>query len=129
MRNLRHALLSSRTCLRLLMLVALLGVLSTQTLLSSAATSPLTITIVNNSAWEIHSLYLSPANNDDWGVDQLDGASISPRATRTLNVSWDQSTVKLVAEDKDGCFMYQTVEASGNPDWTIASGATRNCGN
>jgi hypothetical protein len=129
MRNLRHALLSSRTRLRFLMLVAVFGVLSTLTPLSGATAPSLTLTVVNNSSWEIRYLYLSPANNDNWGSDQLNDSSISPGATRTLNISWDQSTVKLVGEDRDGCFLYTTVETSGNPVWTIASDATRNCGN
>lgn len=129
MRNLLHALVSSKTRFRFLMLAAVFGLLSTLTPLSGATASTLTITVVNNSGWEIRNLYLSPADNDNWGSDQLNESSIAAGATRTLNVSWDGSTVKLVAEDQDGCFMETTVAASGNPVWTIASDATRNCGN
>lgn len=130
MRNLRHALLSSRTRFRFLMLVAVFGVLSTLTPLSGAsAPASLTLTVVNNSGWEIKYLYLSPANNDNWGPDQLNNSSISPGATRTLNLSWDQSTVKFISEDQDGCFLYKTVAASGNLVWTITSATARNCGN
>jgi len=129
MRNLLHALISSQTRFRFLVLIAVLVAVSTLTSLSGASAPPLTITVVNNSGWEIRSLYLSPADNDNWGSDQLDESSISAGATRTLNVSWDQSTVKLVAEDQDGCFLSTTVEASGNPVWTIGSEAARNCGN
>ena len=129
MRNLCHALLTSKTRFRFLILVAVFGVLSTLAPLSGASPTSLTITVVNNSGREIRSLYLSPADNDNWGPDQLNESPISAGATRTLNASWDQSTVKLVAEDQDGCFMQATVEASGNPVWTIASDAARNCGN
>lgn len=129
MSNLLNALLSSKTRFPLLVLVVVLVALSTLASLSNASAPSLTITVVNNSGWEIRSLYLSPADNDNWGPDQLNEASISAGATRTLSVSWDQSTVKLVAEDQDGCFLYKTVEASGDPVWTIASDATRNCGN
>lgn len=129
MRNLRNALLSSRNRFRFLLLVVVFGVLSTLTPLSGASAPSMTLTVVNNSEWEIRYLYLSPANNDNWGTDQLGDSSISPGATRTLNLSWDQSTVKLVGEDRDGCFLYKTVDASGNQTWTIASGAARNCGN
>lgn len=128
MRNLRDAILSSRTRFRFLVLVAVLGALSTLSPLSSASAPPLTITVVNNSGWEIRNLHLSPADNDNWGPDQLNGSWISPGVTRTLDVSWDQSTVKLIAEDQDGCFMYTTVEATGNPVWTITSDTARNCG-
>ena len=128
MRNLRDALLDSRIYFRLLMLVVVLSTLAALTPLSTATAPPLTISVVNNSGREIRHLYLSPANNDDWGPDQLGNSSISPGATRNLNVSWDQSSVKLVAEDQDGCFLSTTVEASGSPVWTISSDATRNCG-
>ncbi len=128
MRNLCHALLSSRTRFRFLVLAAVFGALCTLAPLSDATAPSLTITVVNNSAREIRSLYLSPADNDNWGPDQLNDSSISAGATRTLNVSWDGSTVKLVAEDQDGCFTSTTVQATGDPVWTIASDATRNCG-
>ena len=117
---------SFRTNFLLLVLVALICTVGS---LTSFASAPVTITVVNNSNWEIRHLYLSPANSDNWGPDQLDNSPISPGVTRTLNVSWDQSTVKLVAEDQDGCFLSKTVDASGNPSWTIDSNATRNCGN
>ena len=118
MKNLRNVLLP--------VLVALICTAGSLTSLASAP--PLTITIVNNSSWEIRHLYLSPANSDNWGPDQLNNSSISPGVTRTLNVSWEQSTVKLVAEDQEGCFVSKTVEASGSAAWTIDNDATRNCG-
>lgn len=127
MRNL--SVLNSKTSIRFLMLVAVLSTLAPLTPLSTATAPPLTITVVNNSSWSISHLYLSPANNDNWGPDQLNESSISPGATRTVDVSWDQSTVKLVGEDQDGCFLSTTVAATGNPVWTIASDAARNCGN
>ena len=127
MKNLRDALLNSRTRFRILMLIAVLSTLAALPTLSTATAPTLTITVVNNSGWEIRHLYLSPVNNDNWGPDQL-SAYISPGTTRTLDVSWDQSTVKLVAEDQDGCFMQTTVEATGSPVWTITSETARNCG-
>jgi len=108
----------------LLTVVCAFGMLTTR----SGAAPTVTITVVNNSSWEIRHLYLSPANNDNWGPDQLNNSSISPGATRELNVSWDQSTVKLVGEDQDGCFLTTTVETSGSPTWTITSQSARNCG-
>src|ERR1700675_696597 len=110
MRKLRDALLNPRIYFRVLMLVA---VLSTLTPLSATTAPPLTIKVVNNSSREIRRLYLSPADNDNWGPDQLNESSLSPGTARNLNVSWDQSTVKLVAEDQDGCFLNTTVEATG----------------
>ena len=129
MKNLRDAFLNSRTRFCFLMLIAVFSTLAALPRLSTASGPPLTLTIkvVNNSGWEIRHLYLSPVSNDNWGSDQL-SAYISPGTTRTLNVSWDQSTVKLVAEDQDGCFLSTTVDATGSPVWTITSDASRDCG-
>ena len=86
------------------------------------------MTISNNSGWELRYIYLSPADNDNWGDDQLNGTIISPGTTRALNVSWEQPTVKLIAEDQDGCFMTTTVDAASNSEWTITNSSQRNCG-
>jgi len=127
MRSFRNALLSPRVYFRFLILVAVLSALAAVTPLSNASAPALTINVVNNSGWEIRHLYLSPANNDDWGLDQLT-TYIGPGTTRTLDVSWDQSTVKLVAEDQDGCFMKTTVDATGSQVWTITGDTARDCG-
>src|SRR5258706_13945635 len=118
MRNLRDALLNSRTCFRVLMLVAML---STLTPLSATTAPPLTIKVVNNSSWEIPRLYLSPVDNDNWGPDQLNESSISPGTTRNLNVSWDQSKNKLLTYKPDGSFLSTTVDAMGTPVGTFTS--------
>ena len=110
-----------------ILFVALVAFICTASSLASAPT--LTITVNNNSSREIRHLYLSPANNNNWGPDQLNNSSINPGGTRQLNASWEQSTVKLVAEDQDGCFLQTTVEASGSPEWTIDNNTNRNCGN
>lgn len=110
------------------MLVAGLCTLAALTPRSTAIAPSLTISVVNNSQREIRHLYLSPADNDNWGPDQLNGTAISSGATRNLQISWNQSTVKLVAEDADGCFLSTTVQATGSPVWTITSDTPRDCG-
>jgi len=37
-----------------------------------------TVTITNRSDWEIHHLFLSPADTDEWGPDQLGEVVIAP---------------------------------------------------
>lgn len=124
----RNTPLKTRTFVRFMMLVAVIGMLVSTTPFSRAAAPTLTITVVNNSNQEIRRLYLAPANTDNWGPDQLGQSPISPGATRALNVSWDQSTVKLVAEDQDGCFVSATIEATSGATWTITSSTARDCG-
>jgi hypothetical protein len=112
--------------LRISLLVAFICTAGSLTL---ASAPPLTITVTNNSSREIRHLYLSPAGNDNWGSDQLNNSSIGAGGSRQLNVSWEESTVKLVAEDQDGCFLSTTVAASGEPSWTIDNNTSRNRGN
>lgn len=127
MKTLADELLNFKICFRVLLLVAGLCTLAALTPRSSA-TASLTISIVNNGGVEVRHLYLSPADNDNWGPDQLNQTAISPGTSRNLEVSWDQSTVKLVAEDQDGCFLNTTVAATGSPVWTITSDTPRDCG-
>lgn len=130
MRNPFTAILNPHKGFRLLLAVAVLCALGTITLLAGAPAAPATttITIVNNSRWEIRHLYLSPADNDNWGPDQLGESDIAPGQTFSLNVSWDQPTVKIVSEDADGCFLSNTTDATGNITWTITNDASPNCG-
>ena len=126
MKNILHAILNTKILAGLMTLVAVSCVVSAATAMS-AGPAPLTIRVVNNSAFSIQQLYLAPANSDDWGADQLGGVAISPGVTRTLNVSWDQASIKLVGEDQEGCFTTTTVSASSEMEWII-SGDSRNCG-
>ncbi|MEK6281966.1 MAG: hypothetical protein AABN95_16550 [Acidobacteriota bacterium] len=122
-------ILNPRNSFRLALLAVVLCSMGTVLLLHAAPAQSVTLTVVNNSTREIRYLYLSPADNDNWGADQLDDSAISPGATRTLSISWDQSTIKLVGEDQDGCFLSATLNVASNIQWTINSDAPLNCGN
>lgn len=87
-----------------------------------------TITVVNNTTREIRFLYLSPANADDWGPDQLNGAAIGVGQTYTLSGVSGGGTIKVVAEDQDGCFLSQVVDYTNGATWTLTSSDPRNCG-
>ena len=100
------------------------------TTLASHASGPLSgITIVNNSTREIHHVYLSAPDQNNWGPDQLVQSVISPNGgSFTINdVSCNGSTIKVIAEDQDGCFSYQVVSCSG-ATWTITNSTARDCG-
>jgi hypothetical protein len=100
-------------------------------LLSQAQPPTASITVENNSSRTIRHIYLSPANTDDWGADQLnDSATVSPGGSFTIsNVSCPGSSIKVVAEDMDGCFVSGIVDCSSNATWTITNSLTPNCGN
>jgi hypothetical protein len=89
------------------------------------------ITIVNNSSREIRHVYLSPPDQNNWGPDQLVN-SVIPAGGGSFtisNVSCSSSTIKVIAEDQDGCFLYQVVTCSENATWTITTSTARDCGN
>jgi len=110
-------------------LLVLVAFICAGSLTSFASAPSVTITVTNNSSRDIRHLYLSPVNNDNWGPDQLGNSAIGSGGSRQLNVSWEEATVKLVAEDQDGCFLSTTVAASGESAWTIDNNTSRNCGN
>ena len=122
------AILSAKNGIRLATLVAVLCLISALPVLSRATATTTAITVVNNSSWEIRHLYLSPVDNDNWGPDQLNHSVISPGQSVTINVSWEQSSVKVISEDQNGCFLYQTLDATGNASWTITGDAVPDCG-
>ena len=101
-------------------------------LLSSSAHSSATtsnITVVNNSSREIRFLYLSPADQENWGPDQLNNASLNNGQSVTLNnVSCSGAEIKVIGEDKDGCFLSSVVSCAGDAQWTITNETPADCG-
>lgn len=116
---------------RLAILVVTLGIFGAMpSLLSARAANTNSITIVNNSSWEIRSVYLSPPDNDDWGSNQLGNAVIGNGESFTLNnVSCDATGIKVITEDQDGCFLSNVISCGDNATWTITNDATPDCGN
>ena len=111
-------------------ILAVFCVFASATLLSSARSPSPSIRVVNNSGWEIRHLFLSPVSQDNWGPDQLNNGVISPGGEFTIsNVSCSEgSSIKVISEDADGCFLSQIVACSEGAVWTITSNATPNCG-
>jgi hypothetical protein len=128
MRNFSIKSIQAKSSFRLAILFTVLCSLWALPPLSSAKSQANSVTITNNSGWEIHHVYFSPVDNDNWSADQLNG-TISSGGSSTINISSDQSQIKIITEDADGCFLYNTVSSSGNSTWTITSAATPDCGN
>jgi len=112
----------------LLVLAVLAGITS---LAGARTRSTISITINNNSNQEIRHLYLAAAGDpNNWGPDQLGESRISPGGSFTVNnVSCDAASVRVIAEDQNGCFLYNNVSCGDNPAWTITDSATSDCGN
>ena len=114
----------------LVSLLVMVAVLGCGTMISNANAPATSISVTNNSSRTISHIYLSSPDNDNWGPDQLSETSISPGASVTINnASCNQATVKVIAEDQDGCFVSAVIECTENSSWTISNDATPNCGN
>jgi len=123
---------SSPLSVSLVVLGIFIGLMVCAPMLSRADVATTTaITIVNNSSREIRHVYLSPPDQNNWGPDQLVN-SVIPAGGGSFtisNVSCSSSTIKVIAEDQDGCFLYQVVTCSENATWTITTSTARDCGN
>jgi hypothetical protein len=126
MRNLQQRLINTRTYVAL-MFLAVFSMICVLAPLSTATTPSITVNVVNNSQKVVNHLYLASAGNDNWTGDQLGGA-VNAGSSQSVSVTWSESTVQLIAEDEDGCFLSTTVENSGSPTWTITNSTTRDCG-
>ncbi len=113
-----------------IVLLVVLAAIAGLTLLAAANTRvPVSITITNNSQLQIRGLYLAPGNPDNWGPDQLNGSTIAPGASFTLNnVACEGSSIRVIAEDQNGCFLYHNFSCGANGTWTISNSETPDCG-
>lgn len=112
----------------LVALVAIVGIFGGGSLLSSASAPSAAITIVNNSDREIRAVYLSP-DQTNWGPDQLGSSVIAPGGgSVTVNANCS-GTVKVIAEDHEGCFFYTVASCESNSTWAITNDAVPDCGN
>lgn len=123
---------------RLLVFTLLIGVVGSINALSSAAVRDvsraepmMTITVTNNSAREVYHLYLSPVDRNKWGPDLLNGAIIRTGENFAINdVTCEGNEIKIIAEDKTGCFTYGTLGCGQNAtDWIITNDMPADCGN
>jgi hypothetical protein len=113
-----------------IVMMMILGMFASLPLLLHAHAAAMSITIANNSSREIRHVYLSAANGDNWGADQLNGSIPPGGGSVTLgNVSCSGAGVKVIAEDQNGCFLYQVVACNNDANWTITNDAVPDCGN
>jgi hypothetical protein len=111
-------------------LMVILGTFVCLPFLFSAHAAGTSITITNNSSRDIRHVFLSAANQDNWGSDQLNGSIPPGGGSVTLsNVSCSGAGVKVIAEDQNGCFLYQVETCDNDATWTITNDAVPDCGN
>jgi hypothetical protein len=89
-----------------------------------------TIKITNLSKWEIHHLFLSPANEKEWGPDQLGDNVIKKGGTFTLtDIDCDHYDIKVVDEDGDECVIANEELCGHAATWKITDKELLACEN
>jgi hypothetical protein len=114
----------------LVVLSIFVGMMVCGPLLSQAHVPSTSITIVNNSSREIRHVFLSAPDSNNWGSDQLGSSAIAPNGgSVAISASCDGASIKVIAEDHEGCFTYKVVSCSESVTWTITNSDSRDCGN
>lgn len=97
------------------------------TVLSFSATAESTIQMVNNSGWELHEIYFSPASQDEWGDDYLGDEVLEQGDSLTISGvndgKWD---IRLVDEDGDECTL-EDVHITESESWEITEDDLLGC--
>lgn len=122
---------SNPLSIALLVLGLLVATMVYSPLLSKAYAPTSAITIVNNSSHEVRHVFLSAPDQNNWSSDQIGSSTIPANggSATISNVSCNGPSIKVIAEDEDGCFIYQVVTCADSVTWTITDAATRDCGN
>ena len=95
-----------------------------------AADTDAQVTINNNSSWDIHQLYISSVDTQEWGPDQLGEDAIASGNSYTLHsIPCDAYDVKIVDEDGDECVVAAVALCADKDDWTIEDEALLECQN
>lgn len=119
---------SMRKLRRLTIIFVAFAALSALPILSGAQPST-SVTIVNNTSGVIRHVYLSPVNSEDWSGDQLNNSAIAQGQSVTIsNFACDQSQVKVIGENQDGCFVSKVISCGANASWTITNSEPADCG-
>lgn len=80
------------------------------------------VTIVNKSDWQIHQLFLSSVDEEDWGPDQLGDEIIDTDGRFTLqSIPCDDYDVRLVDEDGDECVVGGVALCADQDKWFITN--------
>lgn len=81
-----------------------------------------TVTIINSSDWDIFHFFLSSADDDDWGPDQLGKQVVGKgESFKLTDIPCDSYDVRLIDEDDDECIVEEVDICGGNDRWEITS--------
>lgn len=86
-----------------------------------AAGSDAAVLIKNSSSWEIHNLFISSVDTQEWGPDQLGEEVITASGgTYTLtDIPCGAYDVQLIDEDGDECIVGDVALCGSKGSWVI----------
>ncbi|MEA2238240.1 MAG: hypothetical protein QOC81_2964 [Thermoanaerobaculia bacterium] len=88
------------------------------------------VKVINQSKWEIHHLYLSPKDSNDWGPDQLGEDVLATGHSITLtNIRCNHYDIRVVDEDGDECVIEDVSLCRDESFWKITNKALLDCEN
>ncbi|HXT22868.1 MAG TPA: hypothetical protein VN811_03600 [Thermoanaerobaculia bacterium] len=117
---------STRRVLPILLAVVLAAALPLAA--RAAAKESADVKITNRTDWEIHELYFSSVDDENWGPDQLGEYDIGKGESYTLQeIPCDDYDVKIVDEAGDECIVPAVDICGEGQQWTITSGDLLKC--
>ena len=95
---------------------------------AARSSNTISVTITNHSSREVRHVYVAAGNPNNWGPDQLHGSIPAGGSATVSNISCDASSVRVIAEDNNGCFVYYNASCDANQTWEITDATTPDCG-
>jgi len=87
-----------------------------------------TVKVINQSKWEIHHLYLSAHDEENWGPDQLGENVLAKGESFTIHsIPCDDYDIKVVDEDGDECVIEEVSLCGDDSYWKITDKALLEC--
>jgi hypothetical protein len=84
--------------------------------------------IENKSDWDIHHLYLSSTDENEWGPDQLGNNVLESGESFTLHsIPCDKYDIKVVDNDGDACVIAGITMCKDHTHWNLTNKDLLNC--
>ena len=94
----------------------------------SAFAERATVKVINQSKWEIHHLFLSSSDDQEWGPDQLGENVLTKGDEYTItDIPCDLYDIKVVDEDGDECVIEEIDLCGDDSYWKITDKALLEC--
>lgn len=92
----------------ILVSLSVMGIIGAAAVAFAMRQDTVTVTLDNESDFAIHHFFLSPTEQEEWGIDQLRQHVIEPGESFNLNsIPCNEYDARLVDEDGDDCILME----------------------